>query len=110
MMDHLTNNESYKKLEKYPSNKVIKEVSWVINESSLDEGLKKKLTPRNCLVPQVYGLPKIHKDNIPLRPILNTIGSPTYLLEKFLANRLKPLVGLTSSFVKDSTHWVYDIK
>jgi hypothetical protein len=75
MMDHLTNNGSYKKLEKDPSNKVIKEVSRVINESSLDEVLKKKLTPKNCLVPRIYGLPKIHKDNIPLRPIVNTIGS-----------------------------------
>jgi hypothetical protein len=65
-LDHLTNNRRYKKLAKDPSTHVIKEVFLVINESSLHEDLKRKLTPKNCLVPQIYGLPKIHKDNIPL--------------------------------------------
>ena len=61
------------------------------------------------MVPRIYSLPKIHKDGVPLRPIVNTIGSPTYKLARFLANLLKPLVGKTNSFVKDSTSWINEI-
>ena len=38
------------------------------------------------------------------------ISSPTYQLAKFLSKTLKPLVGNTSSYVKDSTHFVKGIK
>ena len=37
---------------------------------------------------------------------MNTIGSPTYDLAKYLAGILKPLVGNTSSFIKDSSTFV----
>ena len=61
------------------------------------------------IIPCIYGLPKIHKYGVPLHPIVNTIGYPTYKLERFLANLLKPLVGKTSSFVKDSASWINEI-
>ena len=47
-----------------------------------------------CSVPQppkLYGLPKLHKPNIPMRPIVSFCGSPTYQLSKYLTNVLKPL-------------------
>lgn len=62
-----------------------------------------KFIERNPLTPRIYGLPKFHKEGAPLRPIVNTIGGPTYLLSKYLARKLKPLVGLSYSFVKDSS-------
>ena len=40
-----------------------------------------------CSVPQppkLYGLPKLHKPNIPMRPIVSFCGSPTYQLTKIL--------------------------
>ena len=45
-----------------------------------------------------------------MRPIFNTIVGPTYLLAKFLAQKLKPLVGRTDSFVKDSTSFINELK
>ena len=47
-----------------------------------------------CSVPQPpkqYGLPKLHKPNIPMRPIVSFCGSPTYQLPKYLTNELKSL-------------------
>ena len=41
-----------------------------------------------CSVPQppkMYGLPKLHKPNIPKRPIVSFCGSPTYQLSKYLS-------------------------
>jgi hypothetical protein len=38
--------------------------------------------------PKIYGQPKIHKSDIPLRPIVNAIGAPTHALSHFLAEKL----------------------
>ena len=41
-----------------------------------------------------------------MRPIVNTRGSPTYNLAQHLAGIITPLTGKTSSFVKNSSHFV----
>jgi len=68
------------------------------------------IKPSCEVIPRIYGLPKIHKEGVPLRPIVNTIGSPTYELAKYVAKLLKPLVGNTDSFIKDSNDFVKLIK
>ncbi|UYV71799.1 hypothetical protein LAZ67_9000450 [Cordylochernes scorpioides] len=40
----------------------------------------------------IYGLPKIHKPDVPLRPIIAYHHSPAYPLAKFLSNYLSPLL------------------
>ena len=42
-------------------------------------------------VPRLYGLPKVHKPDVPLRPIVSFLSSPTYALSKFLASLLSPI-------------------
>ncbi|XP_066963222.1 uncharacterized protein [Macrobrachium rosenbergii] len=39
----------------------------------------------------MYGLPKIHKSSIPLRPILSSYTTPNYKTAKFLATLHEPL-------------------
>ena len=56
--------------------------------------------------PQLYGLPKIHKPEVPLRPIVSSIDSPTYNLAKFLTRIISPLADKTSTFVQDSGDFV----
>ena len=68
------------------------------------------LTPRSSTPPQLYGLPKVHKEGTPLRPIVFAIGSPTHKLAKELARILFRLAGHTSSFVKNSAHFVEQIR
>ena len=60
--------------------------------------------------PRIYGLAKIHKQNTPLRPIVSTIGSPTYQLAKYLTKLLPPHLGNTEHFIKDSTHFINKIQ
>ena len=50
----------------------------------------------------MYALPKIHKLETPLRPIVSFVSSPTYQLSKHLARILAPLVGNTSHNVRNS--------
>ena len=106
MLKHLSTSGSYKKLSNNPLSKITMEVKRAIKLSLLDDRTKKWLTPNCPITPRIYGLPKIHKQGVPLRPIVNTIDSPTYDLEKYLAGILKPLVGNTSSFIKDSSSFV----
>ena len=39
----------------------------------------------DCVPPKFYGLPKIHKPDTPLRPIVPSCGSVTYVKQLFLA-------------------------
>ena len=41
--------------------------------------------------PKLYGLPKIHKPQIPIRPIISFYGPPTCQLSKYLSTILQPL-------------------
>ena len=64
-----------------------------------------KLYSSDGLSPRFYGLPKIHKPEIPLRPIVSFVNSPTYGVSSFLAKILSPVVGNTENTVKNSCHF-----
>ena len=110
MLDHLHNSGSYKKLPKNPLKKISRTVALAIKSNNSVSSLCRKLFESSPIAPRIYGLPKIHKEGAPLRPIVNTIGGLTYLLAKFLALKLKPLVGRTESFVKDSASFIKELK
>ncbi|VDP24945.1 unnamed protein product [Schistosoma margrebowiei] len=48
------------------------------------------LKPMGSEYPHLYGLPEIHKPNVPLRPILSMCRSFTHNLAKWLAKLLFP--------------------
>ena len=64
--------------------------------------LHKKLYPTVDQPPRFYGLPKVHKINTALRPIVSSIGTITYACAKYLADVLSPLMGKTEHHVKNS--------
>ena len=49
-----------------------------------------------------YGLPKIHKANCSVHPIVSACGMSTYNLARYQTKILKMYIGHTSVFVKDS--------
>ena len=56
----------------------------------------------------LYGLPKVHKIGVPLRPILSAIGTSGYNIAKFLLPFLKPIT--TNIYtVQDSFSFVQEI-
>ena len=59
-------------------------------------------TGNSSPAPRFYGLPKIHKTNCPMHPIVSACGTATYQLAKFLTKILQRYTGITPSFVKDS--------
>ena len=50
----------------------------------------KRLYPNGSHIGVLYGLPKVHKTNVPTRPICSAIGTSTYELGKYLADIIKP--------------------
>ena len=39
---------------------------------------------------KLYGIAKVHKTNVPLRPVVSMVGTPEYKLAKYLDNLIKP--------------------
>ncbi|CAF4074285.1 unnamed protein product [Adineta steineri] len=55
------------------------------------------IKPVGSIPARLYGLPKVHKKNTPLRPIVSCIQSYNYRLGKFLAGIIKPIRNSTYS-------------
>ena len=69
----------------------------------------RRMYPTGVVIPKFYGLPKVHKENTPLRPIVSSIGSVSYGVSKEVA-RIKPLVGSTEHHVNNSKEFIEEIK
>ena len=87
----LENETNYEKLPNNPTAKIEAKTKQVFKHTCKDklpESLMKELTPTNSRTPVFYGLPKNHKADVPLRPIVSTCGGPTektsWLLERIL--------------------------
>ena len=59
----------------------------------MNEDTYRKMYPTGAGIPKFYGLPKIHKAGVPLRPIVSSRGSVAYGTAKELARILKLLAG-----------------
>ena len=73
--------------------KLISLLKKIKSEGGINHTQYKKLYPTGAVPPKFYGLPKIHKRGIPLRPIVSSKGSISYEVAKEVARILKPLVG-----------------
>ena len=60
--------------------------------------------------PKFYGLPKIHKQDTPLRPIVSSIGTASYNTAKELAKILKPLVGKPQHHLQNTKDFIQQTK
>ena len=65
------------------------------------------IRPMGSTRPRMYGLPKIHKNGCPLRPILSMMGSPQFAVAQWLCRILEPVVRKYSTrCVRDSFAFV----
>ena len=92
----------------YREKKLHEYLYYLKTKGALDVSTYEKIRPQGSKPGRIYGLPKIHKDGTPLRPIVSSIGTYSYELSKFLADILKPLTN-NSFTVKDSFSFVTDI-
>ncbi|XP_045482183.1 uncharacterized protein LOC123686213 [Harmonia axyridis] len=102
----LTDEEHYQVLTRDPtstiqqkSNKLMIKVRRKIGD---DSGIIKKHTIYNSKVPKFYGLPKVHKPQLALRPIISSLDAPTSCISQYVTDLL------TISYNRDNEFYVPD--
>ena len=58
----------------------------------------------------MYRLPKVHKENTPIRPIISAVKAYNYKLAKWLDELLKPLTESSKYTIKDTFNFVNKIR
>ena len=91
-------------------NKLINILRRIKTATGMQDNIYKKMYPTGASPPKFYGLPKIHKKNIPLRPIVSSIGSVAYGVAKVLADIIRPLMGCSEHHVQNSQKFAEEIK
>ena len=112
--NQLPNKNTYRSIGKDPTisikNKLINILKSVKSQTGLDSNTYKSMYPTGCVCPKFYCLPKIHKPDTPLRPIVSSCGSVTYGVAKELANILNPLVGKSPHHITSTQDFVEQAK
>ena len=96
--------------------KIEKEICFVLkdllNKKEISLVIFDLVKPIGSVRPRLYGLPKIHKPDVPLRPILSMIKSPQHKITKLLNFLLEPVLQnfFTRYTVKDSFTFVEEIQ
>ena len=112
--EELLSKSTYKILPSDPTtrykNKLIALLKSIKTEGGIQENTYRRLYPTGASSPKYYGLPKVHKTGIPLRPIISCIGSVSYETAKELSKILKPLVGNTPYSVQNTQDFIHSIQ
>lgn len=97
-------------MAKCPAKKVeetLNKFLWrLCQERRITKPLYNQLHASDCPLPRFYGLAKIHKPEIPLRPVISAVGSALYAASKYLTRILKPMVGKGEYTVANSKEFV----
>ena len=105
---------TYKEIKTNPTNKLknklINLLKKIKAEGCITDQLYKKMYPTWAVAPKCYGLPKIHKGDILLRPIVSSRGSTNYEVAKELSRILRPLVGNSPFQIKNIGDFVLQLK
>jgi len=103
----LEDEETYKRLKTNPTASTMKYVNKFINNLLESNKVTKEASVRlkisDATTTRLYGIPKSHKENIPLRPRVSFTDSPTDGLAKELSSLLKPLTGKSKHHVRNSS-------
>ena len=94
--DILSDDITYEKLNKNPIKTLNANIRREIKRNLSDVDLQNRFLRDNCSLPYFYGLPKIHKEGYPLRPVISNVGAATRPLAGWLAEILSKSLGTFS--------------
>ncbi|XP_045474964.1 uncharacterized protein LOC123680889 [Harmonia axyridis] len=112
-VEEFMNENGFVKLDNNPTSRLINKVkNFRVSKEFEDKfGKYKNLIPSNPKIPKLYGLPKLHMDNIPIRPIVSLINTPVYKISKFLSDKLKDLTEFKPTYsIKNSGQLAESLK
>ena len=105
--EHLVNPITYQEIDHCPTLAITRDtnslIDYLLTRYRIDEQTAKFLRPPVKLrTPVLYGLPKLHKPDIPLRPVVSAIENPTDYLSHFITHFLQPLAQTVPAYLSDS--------
>ena len=110
----LTDTSTYRIINKDPTtrlkNKLTNTLRVIKQTGGLSDSTYRKVYPTSAVPPKFYGLPKIHKVGIPLRPTVSSRGSITYRVAKELANITCPLVGQSPHHLENTQQFIQQLQ
>lgn len=110
-MSSTIQNSTFKTFPKNSLPKMVRQIAPIINGlSNVLEIPKWRLTVPNPILPQLYGLPKIHKPGNKMRPIVSNINAPSYNVAKLLVKEFASLPKPPGKYVKNTFEFVDPIK
>ena len=105
-LDALIETGPYEEVKRDPSARFRKDMHDILSRVCLDSRMERKdlsqLCPTYFQRPHLFGLPKVHRDGIPLRPIISMRGCLFAPLSRYLADLLKPYACRGDSFILNS--------
>ena len=87
-------------------NRLVKILREWKKEGTISNSVYHKIYATSEDIPKFYGLPKIHKKDSPLRPIVSGIESISYKAAKYLVAILNALTGKNGFTIKNSEDFV----
>ena len=112
--NNLLSQNTYRSIQQDPTNtiknKLINILKRVKSQTGLNNQTYNALYPTGCVPTKFYGLPKSHKPDTPLRPIVSSCGSVTYGVAKELAKILKTLVGKSPHHINSTQDFVEQVR
>jgi len=104
----ISDSTKFEKVRKSsPVSRIEKEAKALVKKVGME---KEIIIPEGCKVPHIYGLPKIHKPDVPLRPVVSCIASTLHPLAKYLLRILNPLQLTIESGIKNSADFISKIE
>ena len=113
----LKDDTIYRAINKDPITALQKTITLMLmkwkNHKFITDSMYQILKPENCNLARNYCVPKIHKNNYPLRPIVSSINCPTYKIANFIHKYISERLHTYKSEIKHSFSFkklVQDIK
>lgn len=104
--DILSDLDYYQPLQRDPTSTIQQKANKIVSElkrdNKIDADIARTLTIYNSVASKFYGLPKVHKPTLSLRPIISSIDSPNSKIAHFVTDIL------TKAYSKENRYYISD--
>ncbi|VDL95502.1 unnamed protein product [Schistocephalus solidus] len=106
--------QAYLPCDNEPMKKLLTELNKTLDDMRKNKAITKSvrlaIKPIDAAATRFYGLPKVHKAGIPLRPIVSLRGAPTFHLAKWLFRNLRSLTSDATTTVCSATQFLQQLQ
>nr|VZI00812.1 unnamed protein product [Spirometra erinaceieuropaei] len=110
----LEDRQAYLPCNDEPMRRLVTQLDKTLADMQTSKAISKSvrlaIKPVDAAAPRFYGLPKVHKSGVPLRPIVSLSGAPTFNLAQWLFRNLRSLTSNACTTVCSATQFLGRIK